>query len=155
MSLTLIVVRLIVLALPSISAAQTFTDPFTYCRAVGSVDTPDSQYVGARIPPRVAAALRVKPPDGFGYETIEWRCMNGRVFACNTTNDPTICMKAPWRSGERPNQSMIEECRKNPNGFLASHGRWTCRNGRPVVTADRYPVDARGYPSSAWIAVRP
>ena len=37
--------------------ARTYTDPFSYCGAVGTIDTPDQRYAGAAVPPAIAAAF--------------------------------------------------------------------------------------------------
>src|ERR671918_1505994 len=35
----------------------TFTDPFAYCAAVGTIDAPDSRYTGPNVPEAVARGL--------------------------------------------------------------------------------------------------
>jgi len=37
---------------------QTFSDPFAYCTAVGTIDQPDSRYVGPKIPDAKCRQLR-------------------------------------------------------------------------------------------------
>src|SRR5215510_4570357 len=39
-------------------AATRFTDPFAYCAAVGTIDTPDSRYAGPKVPEAVARGLQ-------------------------------------------------------------------------------------------------
>ena len=36
-----------------------YTDPFAYCAAVGTIDTPDSAYVGPQTPPSIINGLRM------------------------------------------------------------------------------------------------
>jgi hypothetical protein len=39
---------------PGSGQLATFTDPFAYCAAVGTVDAPDSRYTGPKVPEAVA-----------------------------------------------------------------------------------------------------
>jgi hypothetical protein len=139
------------------ATAESYSDPFAYCRAVKTIDVPDSRYVGPKVTPKVAQALKLSPSEiGHGV-IIEWRCANGALLACVQTNDPTICDTAPWLSGEGPNKPMIDQCSRNPNGFLASHGRWICKDGRPVVDPvwRKVKLDQHGYPVSDWTVIGP
>ncbi len=42
---------------PTATSAATFTDPFAYCAAVGTIDAPDARYTGAKMPDVVAKGL--------------------------------------------------------------------------------------------------
>ena len=35
----------------------TFDDPFSYCAAVGTIDSPDSQYIGPKLPDSIVKAM--------------------------------------------------------------------------------------------------
>ncbi|HWI61124.1 MAG TPA: hypothetical protein VNT75_04785, partial [Symbiobacteriaceae bacterium] len=40
------------------AADTTYTDPFAYCAAVGTIDAPDSRYIGEKVPMRIAKGLQ-------------------------------------------------------------------------------------------------
>src|SRR3972149_2571244 len=68
---------------------RTFTDPFAYCKAVVNIDSPDSRYVGPKVPEVIARGLQKafeapadKPLDVFIRGTY-WHCVDGKVYACN------------------------------------------------------------------------
>src|SRR5271170_4791115 len=46
------------------SPAQTFGDPISYCRAVGTIDKPDSRYTGPKLPAWMAAKLNLTHNQG-------------------------------------------------------------------------------------------
>ena len=66
---------------------QTFTDPFSYCTGVGTIDSPDSRYTGPKITEEIvkgylrAAGLEENSAytEHFKESTI-WRCMNNKVY---------------------------------------------------------------------------
>src|SRR5512144_707365 len=70
-------------AVPATASQVTYSDPFAYCAAVGTIDTPDARYTGPRISEEIvngykkAAGLEAstEPMDMFMKTTI-WRCMN-------------------------------------------------------------------------------
>jgi hypothetical protein len=66
-----------------------FKDPFEFCEAVRNIDQPDGRYVGPKIPIPIARGLQTAfgaPPSGSLQPFLRgtfWRCMNGKVYACN------------------------------------------------------------------------
>src|SRR5690606_14337260 len=99
-------------------SAASFTDPFAYCKAVGTIDEPDGRYTGPKMPESLAAALRdrFKAPRDASLEAFVknsfWRCMDGKVYACNVgANIP--CQEKADASRE-PNAGMIDYCKTNP-----------------------------------------
>src|SRR5512138_3916791 len=68
---------------------QMYSDPFAYCAAIGTIDSPDYRYTGPQITDAIingfkkAAGLEssTKPLEMFKQTTI-WRCMNSQVYAC-------------------------------------------------------------------------
>jgi hypothetical protein len=70
------------------SQASSFSDPFAYCAAAGTADTPDVRYTGPRMPDSLAQGLK-KASGASADAPIEmfttgayWRCMDGKVYAC-------------------------------------------------------------------------
>lgn len=80
-------------ATPTPTGQASFTDPFAYCAAVGTIDAPDARYAGPKVPESIARGLQAalnapdmpqQPDSDFipayitGHDTIyEWRCTNG------------------------------------------------------------------------------
>jgi hypothetical protein len=133
----------------SSGAGQTFSDPFAYCRAVGTIDEPDQRYTGPRKP---QAFWRAFEMDG-SHGMLEWRCMDRTVYACASGNSP-ICGKM----GPNDNIAAIRQfCREQPNAIgvpAAVTGRfpvtWRCRQGKPIMEQGDFRVDNQGYPVEYW-----
>ena len=144
-----------------------FSDPFAYCSAVGTIDTPDSRYIGPPVPEVMAQALKKAfgasadvPLDVFITGT-SWRCMGGKVYACNVGANLPCSEKADTSSTPLP--GMINWCRENPNAdvipALAS-GRatvyeWRCTHGTPTIVRQVAQPDARGFLSHIWYTISP
>src|SRR5215813_5358350 len=97
-------VALTILFLAKLPAlAQTFTDPVDYCKAVGTIDKPDSRYTGQKLPAWMAKELNLKPSQG---TYLEWRCANGAVLVCGyganrpCASNATRSQKATLAMGE-------------------------------------------------------
>src|SRR5687767_895884 len=73
---------------PGSEPQETFSDPFAYCTALGTVDLPDSRYTGPQVPEVIARGLKKAlgaPADAaleFFLNNTVWRCMDGMVYAC-------------------------------------------------------------------------
>src|SRR5512140_1191340 len=73
-------------AAPSAKAPVSFTDPFAYCAAVGTIDKPDVRYTGPQVPDAIISGFKkaagleasTEPSDVFKKATI-WRCMASKV----------------------------------------------------------------------------
>ena len=134
------------------TSAQTFTDPVTYCRAVGTVDKPGSQYAGPKLPGWMAAKLNLKPDQA---NLMEWRCAKGAVFAC--VYGANIPCNAKAVISQKATPAIVEFCRQNPDStfvpmVVTGHETtvsWTCHDTRPVVTKVG-PVDSHGYAKAYW-----
>ncbi len=149
-------------------AGAAFTDPFAYCAAVGTVDKPDARYTGAPVPDEVingfkkAAGLEssTEPMDMLRKTTI-WRCMGGRIYACNFGANIPCDSKA--NTNRTPTQEMLDYCKANPNSdFLpmavTGHDTvysWRCANDQPEVAQQVGKVDAAGYIQQFWYAIEP
>jgi len=152
----------------SSSPADTFADPFAYCAAVGRVDAPDARYSGPQVPDRIingfkkAAGLEAstEPMDMFRTTTI-WRCMEGKVYACNFGANLPCDSKA--NTDRTPSQAMADYCTANPNSdviptSVTGHDTiysWHCAKDSPQVLEQIGQVDAAGYPAQIWYPIEP
>ena len=145
----------------------TYKDPFAYCAAVGTVDSPDSRYVGPKMPDAIVVGLKKAfggpesaPPDVFERGTY-WRCMNGNVYACNIGANLPCTEKAD--TSRVPNEGMKEWCKSNPDSdFIPAYasGRstiyeWKCADGKPEIVKETNKPDAAGYISNIWYEISP
>ncbi len=144
-----------------------YTDPFAYCAAVGTVDTPDERYAGPKVPDTVARGIMKAtnaspnaPLDVF-VENSFWRCMDGQVYGC--TVGANLPCQAKADTNRTPTAGEIEFCRTNPNSdFIpaAVTGRetvyeWRCTSGRPDIVRQVLQPDRRGFISNFWYAISP
>ncbi len=147
--------------------AATFSDPFAYCAAAGSIDAPDSRYVGPKVPSAVAAGLMQAmnlpastPPPPIAENSF-WRCMDGKVYACTVGANLPCSEKA--NTDRTPTQDMKDYCQANPKSdFIPAvvTGRatvysWQCNNGAPEVKEQASQVDARGFLANIWYEIKP
>ena len=148
--------------------AAAFADPFTYCGAVGRMDVPDSRYTGDPVPDEIingfkkAAGLETSsmPSDMFKKSTI-WRCMDGKVYACNYGANLPCASKAD--TSAVPTQKMNEFCKANPNAeFLpmseTGHDTiysWRCAGETAEVAEQISEVDGAGYIANIWYLIEP
>jgi Tol biopolymer transport system component len=144
----------------------TYTDPFAYCAAVGTVDTPGSDYVGPKVPESVAQGLQqaLNAPDT-PIEVLQnasfWRCMDGSVFACFV--GANLPCEAKANTDRTPTQEEIDYCQQNPNSdFIPAVvvGRetvyeWRCLDGAPDIVKQLGQPDAQGFLSDIWYKISP
>ena len=133
-------------------ADVTYDDPFAYCAAVGTINSPDARYTGPGTPDVVT--------EPFGWETgYRWRCINGSVWSCSWgANLP--CGKAITRTTPAPRVKRF--CRNNPNSFVpaavtwhAAIYAWDCKNGRAKRGRQVWHVDGQGFVKEVWRRVSP
>jgi len=144
----------------------TYTDPFAYCAAVGTVDAPDERYTGPAMTEDIAKGLQeaMNVPDTpldmlMGGTT--WRCVDGQVYACFV--GANLPCDAKMSTDRTPTQEEIDFCQENPNAEVipaAVTGRetvyeWRCTNGEPEIVSQVYQVDAQGFRSDIWYPVSP
>jgi len=144
-----------------------YKDPFDYCKAMGTIDSPDARYVGPAVPEVIARGLQKAfeappdaPIDAFMRGTF-WRCMDGKVYACNVGANIPCSEKADI--SRKPNQGMIKWCESNPDSdFIpaVATGRatvyeWRCTGGEPTIVKEITKPDAAGYISSFWYEISP
>ena len=148
--------------------AAVYTDPFSYCAAVGSIDTPDARYTGAAVPDKVingfkkAAGLQnsSEPLEMFQKSTI-WRCMDSKVYACNYGANLPCSSKA--NTDKTPTQAMKDYCQANLDSDsipmnVTGHDTiysWKCAKAIPEVLAQIETVDSAGYLQQIWYVIEP
>jgi hypothetical protein len=150
---------------PTDSAEQAqFTDPFAYCAAVGTADTPDERYAGPELPETIVEGLTElglvsadTPPEI--VKNAVWRCMDGKVLVCHFgANIP--CMEKADTS-RTPTSEMEDFCQANPASDVipaAVTGRatvyeWRCTKGVPEIVKEAFKPDARGFLSDFWYEI--
>lgn len=145
---------------------QTYSDPFAYCAAVGTLDAPDARYTGEPVPQVVidgyleAAGLTstTEPPDMLQKGTT-WRCMDGRVYACNVGANLPCSSKA--NLDKTPTAEMADYCKANPNSdfipmSVTGHETvysWHCVKDVPEMLEQVSQVDAAGYIADIWYEI--
>jgi hypothetical protein len=139
------------------AAAQSYTDPVPYCRAVGTIDKPDARYHGPKLPDWMAAALHLEPGQA---QMMAWRCADGAVLAC--LYGANIPCDAKADASRTPTPAVTGYCRDNPNSsfvpmYVTGHETvvsWACQGTAPVVS-NVGAVDAQGYAKAYWQPVAP
>ncbi len=138
----------------------TYTDPFAYCGAVGTIDAPDARYLGPNVPDAVVrgleAALGSSPGTPAG---ISWRCMDGQVYACTVGANLPCLEKA--NTSQTPTADMTTYCQSNANAPLipafvtgrATAYEWSCVNGVATPGRQSWQADARGFIANIWYAI--
>ena len=160
--ITLLVLVSLAHRLTPTSTAQgtTYTDPFAYCAAVGTIDAPDAHYVGPNVPDAIVrgleAALQSPPGPPAG---ISWRCMEGQVYACTVGANLPCTAKA--NTNQTPTADMTTYCQTNANAPLipafvtgpATVYEWSCVNGVATSGRQGWQVDAQGFIANIWYAI--
>lgn len=165
----LLAALLIFAAVPPMARAEEkrYTDPFSYCAAVGTIDQPDDRYTGEPVPTAIAEGLRAAfglgsdhPLEPF-LRATHWRCMAGKVFAC-TVGANIPCMEQADTS-RQPGPPMTAFCQANPDADVipavvtgrATIYQWHCRAGQPEILRQVNSPDARGFLSKFWYEIKP
>ncbi len=155
-------------ALQATAPPVTYNDPFAYCAAVGTIDTPDARYTGPKISEEIindfkkAAGLETstEPMDMFMKTTI-WRCMNKQVYVCNFGANLPCDSKA--NTSKTPSPTMENYCKANPDAeFIpmseTGHNTiysWHCVKDSPEVLEQIGQVDAAGFVANIWYPISP
>lgn len=152
----------------AIPAPGSWSNPFAYCRAVGTIDQPDARYTGPQPPPAVVAGLErafgVTPSperDAAFARGAFWRCMDGEVYACNTGANLPCRSKANVSS--KPTDAEQQYCEANHDAlfipmYVTGHDtlyEWRCKGTRPVTAKALGAVDKRGYLADIWYEIPP
>ena len=154
--------------LPAATATSqpTFSDPFAYCAAMGTIDTPDARYTGLAITDDIingyisAAGLEAttEPMDMF-KKTTTWRCMNGLVVACNFGANLPCSSKA--NIDKTPTSPMSDFCKANPDSAaipmsVTGHSTiysWHCVKDTAELLNQIENVDTAGYLAQIWYPI--
>jgi Tol biopolymer transport system component len=149
-------------------APQTYADPFAYCAAVGTIDTPDDQYTGPQISEKIingyiaAAGLDKNTADlDIMQKTTIWRCMNSEVVVCNFGANLPCSTKA--NTDKTPTSAMEDYCKENPDAPLiplsvTGHTTiysWNCVQDTPELLEQIENVDSAGYLAQIWYPISP
>lgn len=144
----------------------TYLDPFGYCKAVGTIDTPDNRYVGPKFPDSLVRSMVIQglvsadSPSDFQKSAV-WRCMDRQVWVCQFgANIP--CREKADTSAD-PSPEVIDHCKANPSaGVIPAYvtGRttiyeWNCKDGKPRTARQVINTDKQGYPVSYWTELKP
>jgi hypothetical protein len=137
-----------------------FTDPFAYCAAVETADSPDARYCGEKMPDSIIQAMVRErlvsgdAPREFRQNAV-WRCMNGRVLVCQF--GANIPCKEKADLSRVPTPAMENFCRSNPEAEIPATvtGRatvylWGCGNGKPKVVKQIFKSDPRRFLAEFW-----
>jgi hypothetical protein len=137
------------------------SDPFAYCAAVGTIDSPDGRYSGPRLPDSILQGMlrqgivTADMPLEARQHTV-WRCMNASVWVCNFGANIPCLEKADTSQAATP--AMQDFCKTNPAAVgipAAVTGRatvyfWDCKDGKPEVVRPLTTVDPQGYLAIFW-----
>ncbi len=144
-----------------------FKDPFAYCKAVGTVDTPDDRYTGEKVPAAIITAIREAAgiakdaPDSWVAQGTVWRCMDGQVWGCFIGANIPCTAKAD--TSQNPTEEMISYCKEHPDAELipaSVAGRttvyeWRCKGQIPEVHKQILHPDKQGFISEFWYPLPP
>lgn len=147
---------------------ETYSDPFAYCAAVGTIDAPDARYAGPQIPDKVINGFKIAaglqdstmPADVFQKTTI-WRCMDGQVYACNFGANLPCDSKA--NVDKTPSPEMEAYCKANQDSdfipmSVTGHDTiysWRCVKDAPELLDQIAQVDAAGFLANIWYPIQP
>lgn len=145
----------------------TNADPFAYCAAVGTINAPDARYTGPKVPEAVAKGLQKAfgvpasdPLDPFLQNSI-WRCMGGKVYACNF--GANLACDAKANTDNKPTSGESDYCKQNPASdfipaYITGHDsvyNWSCKDGVALAGEVIIKPDAQGYLSNIWYEMSP
>jgi hypothetical protein len=143
-----------------------YSNPFAYCAAIGTIDTPDARYIGPKIPDSIVQGMikqgiiLADAPLEFQQNAV-WRCMNNSVWVCHFGANLPCLEKAI--TSQVPTPEMEDFCKTNPTAEsipAAVTGRatvyeWKCNNGKPEVVGQLFTVDPQGYLANFWYKLTP
>ena len=101
-------------------AQKTYSDPVSYCKAVGTIDKPDARYTGPKLPAWMAKQLNMQPDQG---KLMEWRCAGGAVLACQYGANIPCDSKAV--TSQKPTQPIVDRrcVRQDPLESVRRHAK--------------------------------
>lgn len=144
----------------SVPAVQ-YDDPYAYCAAVGTIDAPDSAYIGPAMPDSLVDAMvaadivTADAPAEFKKNAV-WRCANKHVMICHFGADLPCQEKADLSM--TPSPEMADFCKSNPASDVipavvtgrATVYDWKCDKDVPVTSGQVLKVDPQGFLADFW-----
>ncbi|MFN8639888.1 MAG: hypothetical protein U0360_10650 [Dehalococcoidia bacterium] len=149
-----------------VSGNASTTDPFAYCARVGTIDAPDSRYMGEPVPRSIAEGIR----RATGASANAPRCVRTRhVLAVHGGQGLRLhrgCEPPLRRKGKhepRPSAAMTEYCAANAEAdsipaFVTGRATvfaWHCVSGTPAIARQVVEADARGFIANVWHELAP
>jgi len=153
--------------LPPAAPASTYTDPFAYCAAIGTIDAPGPDYTGPAMPDTIVKALQKAsgasadmPAEVFRQGSY-WRCMDGKVYGCFVGANLPCTDKA--NTDRTPTAAENDYCKANPSSdfipaAVTGHDtvfEWRCQNDGPEIAKQVFQVDSSGYIAKIWYLLSP
>lgn len=145
----------------STQPADRFTDPFAYCTAVTTIDAPDDRFIGAPVPTEIVQELHhvtggQGPAPDWLPKTVQWRCMNGKVYACTIGANLPCSDKA--NTSQTPTDALKEFCTQHPERAGVEETNsiyvWTCTGGTPKIERQWTEADAAGFLAKIWYEIK-
>ncbi|MGI5834969.1 MAG: hypothetical protein ACOX87_00575, partial [Chloroflexota bacterium] len=144
------------------AASQGYSDPFSYCAAVGNTDSPGSDYIGPDIPQEAVSSMTTLFGEQEDYvsQFLSWRCYKRQPLVCLPgANLP--CWKMD--TSQTPNDGMNQFCQANPDSdFIpaVATGRdtvysWRCVGTTPTIERQWVSVDDEGFGTNFWYQIIP
>jgi len=143
------------------SEVESYSDPFLYCMAVGTINAPDERYTGEEMPEilvqdMIALELVTADAPREIQQNAVWRCMNSNLLVCHYGANIPCLEKAD--SSQTPTPAMEDYCKANPSAEIipaATTGRatiyeWKCSDGKPEVGQQVLTSDDQGFLSEFW-----
>lgn len=162
----LLFVLLLLSSCGSLPGGATYSDPFAYCAAVGTVDDPDSRYTGDLMPEALVQGMLAKgivaaDAPATIQQNATWRCMQGHVWVCHFGANLPCHDKAD--ASRTPTAAMEEFCTANPAAEVipavvtgrATVYAWGCQDGRPAITVTAFTADREGFLAEIWYQLDP
>jgi hypothetical protein len=153
-------------AAPGTASTATTASTQATAAATTATYTVDTRYSGEKVPDTVisgylkAAGLEnsTEPMDTLKAGTT-WRCMDGKVYACNVGANLPCASQA--NTDKTPTQAMKDYCATNSEATdipasVTGHETvyaWNCSKGAVVLGKQLVQPDAQGFLSDIWYAI--
>jgi hypothetical protein len=161
-----VVIIVLIFSIKFFSVTPPNNDPFAYCAAARTIDTPDGRYSGAKMPDAIIQGMirqgivSADAPLDFQQNAV-WRCMNNSVWVCHFGANLPCQEKADMT--QTPTPAMSDFCKTNPTADnipatvtgRATVYEWGCQDGQPKVVKQLFKSDAQGYLADFWYELTP
>jgi hypothetical protein len=143
------------------SGQALYDDPFAYCAAVGTIDAPNEQYTGPKMPDSIVEGMikqgivSADAPAEFQKNAV-WRCMDHSVWVCQFGANLPCQEKAD--TSKVATSGMEDFCKASPTADnipavvtgRATVYEWKCNAGKPEIVKQVFQVDPQGYLANFW-----